>query len=432
MVLKANHEMASQALRVLGYAWRDYNESSEKADTLSIEKAEKKLIFIGLTGMIDPPREEVKPSINLCRQAGIRPVMITGDHKLTACAIAKELGILQEQDRAVSGSELDMISEDDFKKEAPRISVYARVSPAHKLRIVHTLQDLGHVVAMTGDGVNDVPALKEADIGIAMGITGTDVTKQAADMVLADDNFNTIVCAVEEGRIIYDNIIKFIRFLLSSNFGEVVAMLAAIITGIIYPGFPMPFALVQILWVNLLTDSFPAIALGIDPGDPDIMLRRPNKPDKSVFADGLMAEIFLRGLQIGLLTLAVFSCVLYIEGFWVAGIEESSDILLKARSAAFTALVFFQLFYVFRCPDRSGRFFRPGMFKNIWLVGAFILSALLQLIVLYTPFLQNIFYTTNLGSEKIFSYWFIIIPAGFLMLIPFPFFEKKQVTNQET
>lgn len=425
-ILAANEVMARKALRVIGFAFRHSDGSRVPAD---VDEAERDLIFTGLAGLIDPPREEVRISIDACHTAGIRPVMITGDHKLTAMAIAMNLGILRKGERAVSGSELDKLSEADLLREAPRISVYARVSPAHKLRIVHTLQNLGQIVAMTGDGVNDVPALKEADIGIAMGITGTEVTKGAADMVLLDDNFSTIVEAVREGRIIYDNILKFIRFLLASNFGEVVAMFLAILAGIAWPEFPMPLALVQILWVNLLTDGVPAIALGLDSGDPDIMERPPRKPGESVFSDGLLIEIAFRGLQIGLGTLAAFVAVLWAEGFWAQGVQLSGSaaqaVVIKARSTAFTALVLFQMFYVFRCRTRGGTLAAANPLGNTYLCASVAISVGLQFAVLYIPVLQGLFKTTDLGSARFVSYWLLIIPLAMTAIIPLPFFEKR-------
>ncbi|SDF39991.1 calcium-transporting P-type ATPase, PMR1-type [Sporolituus thermophilus] len=378
-ITAANESMTSQALRVLAVAYR--NLSAAEAVNVS-DAEERELVFVGLVGMIDPPREEAKRAIALCKQAGIKTVMITGDHRNTAIAIAKELQMYKDDsDKALTGAELDALSDAQLAKIANQVSVYARVSPAHKLRIVRALRQNGHIVAMTGDGVNDAPAIKEADIGVAMGITGTDVSKEASSMVLLDDNFATIVGAVEEGRGIYDNIRKFIRYLLSCNIGEVLTMFIAALAGM-----PLPLLPVQILWVNLVTDGLPAMALGVDPSDPDIMNRPPRHPAESVFSRGLIWIIVTRGIQIGLSTVLVFAAVYYWKG----------DLSL-ARTMAFSTLVFCQLFHVFDCRSEVLTIHEIGILTNKFLVLAVFCSITMQLAVIYIPFLRGIFETAPLS-----------------------------------
>lgn len=322
-ILFYNDEMASHALRVLALGLKDVRRGEPNGDV------ENDLIFLGLTGMIDPPRTSAVKAIKVCQAAGIKPVMITGDHKLTAQAVAKELGIIRGfNERVVTGIELDQMTDEDLSHIVMNISVFARVAPRDKLRIVRALKKNGQIVAMTGDGVNDAPAVKEADIGVAMGQTGTDVTKEASAMVISDDNFAAIVAAVEEGRGIYDNIRKFIRYLLSCNLGEVLTMFLGTLTGL-----PLPLLPIQILWVNLVTDGLPAMALGVDGTEPDIMKRVPRQPEESVFARGLGQKILIRGTIIGLATLFVF-----VIGLWY-GVG-----LLAARTMAFTTLVFLSFF----------------------------------------------------------------------------------------
>jgi Ca2+-transporting ATPase len=378
-ILAANEKMTDQALRVLAVAYRQI--SKGEVNHVS-EELEKNLVFVGLIGMIDPPRQEVKPAIALCRQAGIRTIMITGDHRNTAVAIAKELQMFKEdKNQALTGNELDALNDAELSEIINRVTVYARVSPAHKLRIVRALKRQGHIVAMTGDGVNDAPAIKEADIGVAMGAGGTDVTKEAASMVLADDNFATIVAAVEEGRGIYDNIRKFIRYLLSCNLGEVLTMFIATIAGL-----PLPLLPVQILWVNLVTDGLPAMALGVDPNNHDIMNRPPRNPKESVFSRGLSRKIIVRGLQIGISTVLVFAMVYFLK-----------NDLAEARTMAFCTLVFSQMFHVFDCRSESHNVFEIGILKNKYLILATICSLFMQLLVVYHPFMQEIFATVPLG-----------------------------------
>ena len=377
-ILVANEQMTQQAFRVLAVAYRQIS----KADADNVENdLEKELVFAGLIGMIDPPRPEAKTAIALCRQAGIKTVMITGDHPNTAVAIAKELQMFNnDSNQTLTGTELDNLNDEAFAQVINNIIVYSRVSPTHKLRIVRALKRQGHIVAMTGDGVNDAPAIKEADIGIAMGINGTDVTKEAASMVLADDNFATIVAAVEEGRGIYDNIRKFIRYLLSCNLGEVLTMFIASIVGL-----PLPLLPIQILWVNLVTDGLPAMALGIDPNDHNIMNRQPRNPRESVFSRGLSRKIIARGLQISISTVLVFAGVYFLK-----------NDLAEARTMAFCTLVFTQMFHVFDCRSEIFSVFEIGLFKNKYLLAATGCSVCMQLLVIYHPFMRTVFGTVPL------------------------------------
>ncbi|MEG6585983.1 calcium-transporting P-type ATPase, PMR1-type [Dendrosporobacter sp. 1207_IL3150] len=384
---EANNEMTSQALRVLAVAYRRVTKA--EGDFPS-ENIEKDLVFVGLIGMIDPPRDEAKQAIVVCKQAGIKTVMITGDHKNTATAIARELQMFDEnKNKVLTGLELDSLSDSELSKLVNTVTVYARVSPAHKLRIVKALKKQGHIVAMTGDGVNDAPAIKEADIGIAMGRSGTDVTKEASAMILADDNFATIVAAVEEGRGIYDNIRKFIRYLLACNTGEVLTMFIAALAGL-----PMPLLPVQILWVNLVTDGLPAMALGVDPNDRDIMCRPPRHPRESVFSRGLSRKIIGRGIQIGVSTILVFSIVYYLK----------NDLAL-ARTMAFTTLVFSQMFHVFDCRSEIYNVFEAGIFRNKFLILAAFCSISMHVTVIYNPFLSSVFATVPMG----FYDWLLVL-----------------------
>lgn len=388
-ILRANDEMARKALRVLAVAEKPLRDG-EAQD----ERVEENLVFVGLMGMIDPPRASAAKAIQVCRRAGIKPVMITGDHRLTAEAVAHELGILRgNTDGILTGADLEQMSDEELTKKVMDISVYARVTPRDKLRIVRALKKNDQVVAMTGDGVNDAPAVKEADIGVSMGKTGTDVTKEASAMVLADDNFATIVAAVEEGRAIYDNIRKFIRYLLSCNIGEVLTMFLAALVGL-----PLPLLAIQILWVNLVTDGLPAMALGVDGMDKDIMKRTPRAPGESVFARGLARKIAVRGTMIGLGTLFVFVAALFL------GVN-----MLEARTMAFTTLVFSQLFHVFDCKSEVLGIFEVGIFSNPYLVGAVATSTLMQLSVIYLPPLQAIFKTAPLIG---WQWGLILIIAG--------------------
>jgi Ca2+-transporting ATPase len=391
-VLTANEAMAKDSLRVLGLAFREVK-SYDECNTN--EQAENGLVFVGLTGMMDPPRKEVKEAISKCRQAGIKTVMITGDHGITAEAIAKNLGIIGRGGRVVTGAQLSNMDDDELEKIADDVNVYARVSPEHKLRIVQALQRRGHVVAMTGDGVNDAPAVKAADIGIAMGISGTDVTKEASALVLADDNFSSIVAAVEEGRGIYENIRKFIRYLLASNVGEIMTMFMAMMAGL-----PLPLVPIQILWVNLVTDGLPAMALGVDQAESDLMQHKPRSAKENIFARRLGWKIISRGILIGVCTLGAFVLALN-EG---AG---HSQQLIHAQTVAFATLVMAQLIHVFDC--RSSRsIFHRRLLENKFLVLAVLSSLLLMLAVLYVEPLQPVFKTVPLDLRD----WALIIVAA--------------------
>ena len=379
-LLERNLDLAGQALRVLALASRDL---PEDLSGFSEAEVERDMVFLGLAGMIDPPRREAAAAVRTCHRAGIKTVMITGDHQNTARAVARETGILTGRQKVLTGAELDQMSEAELLREVDRVTVYARVSPKHKLQIVRALKQSGHVVAMTGDGVNDAPAVKEADIGIAMGVTGTDVTKEASSMVLADDNFTTIVTAVEEGRGIYDNIRKFIRYLLSCNAGEVMTMFIAVLAGM-----PLPLLPIQILWMNLVTDGLPAMALGIDPIDRDVMQRPPRHPREGVFAHGLGWRIGTSGMVFAAGTLFAF---------WI-GLQTGDTAL--ARTMAFNTLVFMQLFYVFTCRSEFHTILEVGLFTNPYLVLAVLFSSGLQLSVNYIPFLQPIFRTVPMDAAQ--------------------------------
>jgi len=419
--LKANEEMASKALRVLGIAYSNLEKLPKGQPTP--ETVEKDLVFAGLVGMIDPPRPEAKQAIEKCKTAGIKVIMITGDHRLTAEAVARELGLLTNGDddrekgsqndasdnkaalRIMTGVELDRISDKQLVKIANEVAVYARVSPEHKLRIVKALKANGHVVAMTGDGVNDAPALKNSDIGVAMGITGTDVTKEASDMVLSDDNFATIVSAVEEGRGIYDNIKKYLLYLLSSNVGEVLTLFLASVLG-----FPLPLIALQILWVNLVTDGFPALALSIDPPDVDIMSRPPRDPKESIFTKRVKAMILGIGFLMPISVLSVF----YIYNPALSdSVGSPSASYVYAMTMAFTTMVIFEMFNVYTCRSERYPVFKVGFLKNKYLNISVIVSILLQLLVVYTPMFEVLFETHSLSIWD----WTIVIAAGCIPLI---------------
>lgn len=382
-ILKANEDMAAKALRVLGFAYKKLDHGEKES--------EDELIFVGLAGMIDPPRKEAYEAVERCRLAKIRTVMITGDHMATACAIAKDLGILRKGDTVMTGAEIDELDDDTFARNVHKVSVFARVNPGHKLKIVRALKRRGNIVGMTGDGVNDAPAIKEADIGVAMGITGTDVTKQAASIILLDDNFATLVAAIEEGRVVYNNIRKFIRYLLSCNIGEVVTMFLGMLMGM-----PVILLPIQILLVNLATDGLPAIALGLEPADPEVMRTKPRAANESVFSNGLLEVIAFRGILIGLTTLAVFS----------AFIRRFSDVDV-ARTGALLALVLTQLFHVFECKSETRSLFSVKFFNNIPLLLAAGISGALIFGTIYVPALQFIFSTVALSLPQlvtVFSY----------------------------
>ena len=392
---RVNEELAREALRTLGVAYRLLPAAAFEADDVD-ESLEHDLVFAGLIGMIDPPRSEAKEAVARTKAAGIRPIMITGDHPVTAAVIAAELGISNDE-RAVTGVELDRMTDDERVQTVKQVSVYARVNPEHKLQIVKALQREGEVVAMTGDGVNDAPALKTADIGVAMGIAGTNVSKEAADIVLADDNYVTIVAAVEEGRAIFSNIRKFLRYLLSSNIGEVMTMffgvLLAQVIGLTAEdvgGVVLPLLATQILWVNLVTDGAPALALGIDPADPGIMGQHPRPRSEGVITRSMWSGIVFVGVVFAVGTLVVLDASL------PAGLIEGSGNLRYAQTMTFTTLVFFSLFNVFNSRSDTESAFR-GLFSNGWLWAAVLLSLLLQFAVIYIPVLQQAFSTVSLS-----------------------------------
>ena len=395
-IMAGNDALAAEALRTLGVAFRSLPADAQERDGFD-EDMEQDLVFLGLIGMIDPPRREASEAVALARAAGIRPIMITGDHPKTAAIIAAELGITSGQ-RAVGGAELEAMTEDELDRTVQDVSVYARVKPEHKLRIVRSLQRAGETVAMTGDGVNDAPALKAADIGIAMGITGTDVSKEAADMILADDNFATIVAAVEEGRAIFSNIRKFLRYLLSSNIGEVMTMFFGVVLAdrlglsSAKDVVVLPLLATQILWINLVTDGAPALAIAVDPADSAVMQRPPRPRNEGVITRRMWGGIFLVGAIMAAGTLLVLDASL------PGGLIEGSGTIAYGRTMAFTTLVLFQLFNVFNARSDELSAFH-GLFRNGWLWAALTLSLLLHMLVIYTPFLQEAFSTVSLGVE---------------------------------
>ena len=399
-ILNASNEMSDEALRVLTLAYKEINDEHVEIDSL-----ENDLIFIGLMGMIDPPRDEVKPSIETAQKAGITPVMITGDHKNTAFAIAHELGIADDISQAMSGTEIDKYSQDKFNKIVNNYRVFARVSPEHKVKIVKAYKSHNNIVSMTGDGVNDAPSLKAADIGVAMGITGTDVAKGAADMVLTDDNFTTIVKAVEEGRNIYQNIKKSIIFLLSCNLGEVVALFTAILFNWASPLLP-----IHILWINLITDSFPALSLGVDPGDKNIMDDKPRNPKESVFAGHMGHALIINGILIGALTLIAFKF----------GEKLYPGSLSHAQTMAFVVLSVSQLFFSLTMRNEKKSLFQVGVFTNKYLIGSILLGILLQFLVITIPPIAAIFKVYSLTIKD----WAIVLG---LSIVPFIFNEIYKI-----
>jgi Ca2+-transporting ATPase len=390
-IMQTNSELASRALRVLALAYRDNPATTDGT------YREADLTFVALVGMIDPPRDEVREAVRKCRDAGIRPIMITGDHPATALAIARELHLAADNEWVVTGQELNVMSDETLASQVEHISVYARVSAEHKLRVVRAWKSRGQVVAMTGDGVNDAPAVKAADIGIAMGVAGTDVTKEASDMVLTDDNFSSIVNAVEEGRGIFDNIQKFVHYLLSCNTGEVLLMFFAALVG-----WPVPLAAIQLLWINLVTDGLPALALAMEPPERDIMRRRPRPPREQVITTE-------RGLLIlfhGILVAAVAAI-----GFWFIYRGEETH-LTRARTVAFCVTAYSQLFFSIGC--RSQRYTMPelGLFSNPHLFWAIAVSGLLQLSVVTLPFAQPVFeVATHLGWEWALVFALALVPV---------------------
>lgn len=405
-IRQENEKMAQNALRVLGCAYKEIDHIPTKEEMKTIEND---LIFIGMVGMIDPPREEAKLAVEKCKTAGIKTVMITGDHKITATAIAKKLGILENDDEAITGLELEQMTDEELEKNVRHYSVYARVSPEHKVRIVKAWQKNGEVVAMTGDGVNDSPALKKADIGCAMGIVGTDVAKEAADVILTDDNFATVVSAVEEGRKIYDNILKVIQFILSSNIGEVVVLFFATL---LTPLFSKWFGItdingleillpIHILWINLVTDSLPALALAFDPANSDIMQRKPIKPGKGIFTKGMTWRVVYQGIMIGGLTLAAFMIGLATTKEPIGTLTLDQSKIEVGQTMAFVTLALSELVHVFNVRDNKKSIFKTGIFNNMKLIGAIIISALLMFVILLIPGLREIFSIPVLPKENI-------------------------------
>ncbi len=396
---EAIKQKSARALRVLGYAVRGVDRLPQPVESDSVERD---LTFVGLTGMIDPPREEVKAAVKNAHLAGVRTVMITGDYKDTAVAIAEQLGILKAGEQALSGAELDALSERDFDAAVANVSVYARVSPAHKVRIVEALKAKGKIVAMTGDGVNDAPALKRADIGCAMGITGTDVSKEASDIILTDDNFTTIVAAIKEGRTIYDNIKKAVNFLIASNIGEIFTLLWAIILNL-----PTPLLAIHILWINLVTDSFPALALGVETAESDVMERKPRDPQQSILGGGLMRDILLQGAMIGGLSLTAF----------IVGLR---DDIAAARTMTFLTLSFAQLVHSYNVRSARESLFKIGIWSNKRLNQGVLISALGVAIVYLVPVVRAIFKLKLLTPVEIG----IALGLGFVPLLVMEVYKK--------
>ena len=386
-----NQEFSMEGLRVLAFTFREIPE-----EHLLTAEDEDHLVFLGMIAMMDPPREESKAAVEECIKAGIRPVMITGDHKITAAAIAKRIGILKDLSEACEGVEIENMSDEELRGFVPKISVYARVSPEHKIRIVRAWQERGNIVSMTGDGVNDAPALKQADIGVAMGVTGTEVAKDAAAMVLTDDNFATIVKAVENGRNLYRNIKYAIQFLLSGNFGAILAVLYASIAGL-----PVPFAPVHLLFINLLTDSLPAIALGVEPHTSDVMNEKPRPADESILTKDFLSKIGLEGLVIGVMTMISF-----LTGY-------HQDGALLGSTYAFGTLCLARLFHGYNCKSDHPVIFTKRFFNNKWMQGAFALGAILITAVLTIPGLHQVFKVETLNFEQlgtVYLYAFACFP----------------------
>ena len=387
IIWKQNQDFSMEGLRVLAFAYRDIPDKH-----ILTAEDENHLVFLGLIAMMDPPREESKAAVAECIKAGIRPVMITGDHKITAAAIAKRIGILHDLSEACEGADIEKMSDDQLKEFVPHISVYARVSPEHKIRIVRAWQQRGKIVAMTGDGVNDAPALKQADIGVAMGVTGTEVAKDAAAMVLTDDNFATIVKAVENGRNLYQNIKNAIQFLLSGNFGAILTVLCASVFGL-----PVPFAPVHLLFINLLTDSLPAIALGMEPDHGEVMKEKPRSADESILTRNFLSKIGLEGLVIGTMTMIGFMTGYHQDG------------ALLGSTYAFGTLCLARLFHGFNCKSDHPVIWTKQFLNNPWLLGAFAVGAAFITAVLTLPGLHHVFQVETLD----------LVQLGFVYLYAF-------------
>jgi Ca2+-transporting ATPase len=393
-ILDANDRMAERGLRVLGFAYKSLDAVPEAGTD---ETTEQEMIWLGLTGMLDAPRPEVKAAVQRSREAGIRPVMITGDHQLTARAIAQQLGIAEAGDRVLTGRELETLSQDDLEEQVERVSIYARVSPEHKLRIVRALQKRGKFVAMTGDGVNDAPALKQADIGIAMGITGTDVSKEASDMILLDDNFATIVAATEEGRVVFTNIRRFIKYILGSNVGEVITIAAAPLLGL----GEVPLTPLQILWMNLVTDGLPALALAVEPPEPNVMRRPPFSPHENIFARGLGSYIIRIGIIFSIISITLMVWAYeQAQGGDPAGIREAAR-AASWKTMVFTSLCLAQMGHAIAARSNSRLAIEMNPFSNPYLLGAVTVTTILQLMLVYVPPLQNFFGTTALTGQEL-------------------------------
>lgn len=407
-LIRIVHSLASEGLRILAFSYRELKEDYK------LDSVEKNMTFVGLAAMIDPPRKETKEAINLCKQAGIKVIMITGDHKLTAKAVASEIGL---HGKYITGEELDKINDEELEKIVDDITIFARVSPQHKLRIVDAFKKKGNIVAVTGDGVNDAPALKRAEVGIAIGLKGTDVAKESADMILLDDNFSTIVFAIKEGRRIYDNIKKFVRFLLSSNLDEMFLVTAAMLLRL-----PLPFLPIQILWINLITDSFPALSLGVEPAEKDIMKRKPRDPKESILHSSLPFILFT-GFLAFLSSFCIFVWELFNglnAGLPVSYVEQ------KARTMAFTTTIFFELFFVLNCKSEKKSVFSINPLTNKKLIVSIIVSIILQMIVIYVPLLQTLFGTVPLNPLD----WLKILIFSSLGLFIFPeLFMRKTINS---
>jgi len=416
-ILKTVEKMGSHALRVLAFAYRDVkeNELTPELEILNQEKIENDLIFVGLMGMIDPPRQEAKSAIEACKSAGIKPIIVTGDHAITTLAIAKEIGLVNKKEtlksrKLITDEELEKMSDEELEKIVENVSIFARVSPHHKLRIVNVLKNKGHVVAMTGDGINDAPALKSANIGVAMGISGTDVTKEAADMILMDDNFSTIVKAIEEGRVIYDNIKKYLTYLIRCNIGEIL-----VLTSAFFLGLPVPLIAIQILMINLITDGLPALALGVDPPDPDVMKRKPRKPDENIFSKRML-------LLISILVLNMFLVIIPLFNFYL---KKSN--LVKAQTVVFSTMVMFELFNAYNSRSDAKPLLRMNAFKNKWLNLSVLFSLVVLILIIQVPFLSNLFHTTSLTLQ---DYTIIFLSASSALFVSETFKFSYQRLNK--
>ena len=434
-IIENNEFMAKDALRVLACAFKELD---HKPTSQEMKDIEKDLTFIGMVGMIDPPREEAKKAVKKCKNAGIKTIMITGDHKITATAIAKQLGILEKEDEAITGQELEKMTDEDLERNVRKYSVYARVSPEHKVRIVKAWQKNGQIVAMTGDGVNDSPALKTADIGCAMGIVGTDVAKEAADVILTDDNFATIVTAVEEGRRIYDNILKAIQFLLSSNVGEIIMLfLATLITPLLAKWFGIQnigkleiLLPMHILWINLVTDSLPALALAFDPADKDIMTKKPIKPGKGIFTKGMTWRIVYQGIMIGLITLVAFIIGLATTTSPIDGLTLEQSKIEVGQTMAFITLAFSELVHVFNIRNNKKSIFKTSILNNKKLILAIVASAMLMVIILLIPGLRTIFSIPILPKENVMEL-VILILSPIIIVELFKLFKINTTKDEE-